>query len=431
MRTFGTQTISPDGMLSIGGCDVAWLAETFGTPLYVLDERHFRDNCRRYLAAARAAYPGSDVAYASKSLCATAVSRMAHQEGLWLDVASQGELLTALAAGCPPERIIYHGNNKSREEIRFAVSKQVGLIAADWLGELEMLERAGADAGRSVGILLRLAPGVDPDTHQAIRTGQADTKFGLSLHGDAEKAVTIARGMPHLNLLGLHAHVGSQLLDPDANIEAVVEMGRFAEEVGLAPEIVDVGGGLGVSYQPGDAPPTFEAFNGALARAMGEAFPTRPRLLQEPGRCLVGETGMTLYTVGAVKEVQLPDGRVRTYVSVDGGLSDNPRPQLYGAKYEAYVATRATASADTYCRLAGAHCETDTLIPEIMLAEPKPGDILAVPCTGAYNYSMASNYNRFPRPAMVLVGDGHADVIVERERPEDTLRQDRLPERFR
>jgi diaminopimelate decarboxylase len=438
MNLCGSQQIGPDGILIIGDCEATRLAERFGTPLYVLDESRFRDNCRRYVAASRAAYPNSDVAYASKALATTALCSLAEQEGLWLDVSSPGELATAMAAEFPTERTIYHGSNKALEEVRVAVSARVALLVVDWLGELEMVERVGRELGRSIDVLLRVAPGVDPDTHEAIRTGHADTKFGLCMvNGPAAEGVERALGSSHIELLGYHSHVGSQLLEPDANVEAIVEMGRFAREMhgkhGFWPRILDVGGGLGVRYQSGDTPPSFEEFNRAIAAAVRDSFGgaglNLPRLVQEPGRAIVADAGITLYRVGAVKRVQLPGGSVRTYVSVDGGLSDNPRPQLYGAAYECFLANRAEEP-DTLCRIAGAHCETDTLIEAAVLPDPRPGDLLAVPCTAAYCYSMSSNYNRFPRPAMVLVADGEADVIVERETVQDTLRQDRMPPRL-
>ncbi|GMV36530.1 MAG: diaminopimelate decarboxylase [Fimbriimonadales bacterium] len=440
MILHGTQEIDQHGVLTIGGCLATDLAERFGTPLYVLDEACFRANCRRYLAASRAAYENSDVAFASKALMTSAVVRICDEEDLWLDVASPGEMLTAQRAAFPMSRTIYHGSNKSLAEIRAAVAANVGLIVVDWLGELEQIEQAGAEAGRKVPILLRLAPGVDPDTHHAIRTGQPDTKFGLSIRGEAADAgVAAALALPHVQLLGYHSHVGSQLLDMEAHHEAVVEMVQFAARMaarhGYSPAILNIGGGLGIRYTEQDEPPSFEEFHDQLVRTLTEQLRLTglepPKLMQEPGRSLVAEAGTTLYTVGAIKHLDLPTGQQRIYVSVDGGLSDNPRPQMYGAVYECALANRMNDPADTECRIAGAHCETDTLIASAELPMPRTGDLLAVPCTGAYCYSMASNYNRFQRPAMVLAHDGQAEIIVERETPEDVLRMDRIPERLR
>jgi len=442
MHTYGTQQIR-SGSLFIGGCRAADLADQFETPLYLIDEEFFRRNCREYLAASRAAYPKSEVAYASKALCNIAISRIAFEEGLWIDVASVGELTTALAAGYGTaethgkreREIFFHGNNKQPKDIAAGLEVPGLTFVVDWLGEIETLNDMAGASGVTPDVLIRLAPGVDPDTHQAIRTGQADTKFGFGIAGGAaEEAVRAVMASPNLHLCGYHAHVGSQLLDPEANIESVVELGRFStliqQKTGYSPDIVNVGGGLGIRYLDPDRPPEYDEFNKAIGGAMRDSFPNEPLLIQEPGRALVGETGITLYRIGAVKPVQLPDGRTRTYVSVDGGLSDNPRPQLYGATYDACIIDRADQRGETWCRLAGAHCETDTLIPEIMLPDPKPGDVLAVFCTGAYNYSMASNYNRFSRPAMILVNDGQAGVISKRETIEEVVSRDRLPAWF-
>jgi diaminopimelate decarboxylase len=434
MLTFGTAGIDDQGVLRIGGCSAADLTDRFGTPLYVLDEEQFRDNCRRYLAASRHSIPESDVAYASKAMICTSLCRIVDQEGLYLDVASPGELATALAAEFPVERLIYHGNNKRLDEIRSSVGHGVGLHVVDWLDELEMMEQVGSEAGRKISILLRLAPGVDPDTHEAIRTGQSDTKFGLSITaGDASEAVGRALQHPHIHLLGYHAHVGSQLMDGHAHLPAVAEMVGFAanmlEKHNFSPEILNFGGGLGARYLPCDQPESYESFcqklGTALTAALRETQLPTPKVFQEPGRALVAETGTTIYRIGTVKKVG-----ERTYVSVDGGLSDNPRPQLYGALYDCYLANRANDPATTLCRIVGSHCETDTLIKECRLPHPKTGDLLAVPTTGAYNYSMASNYNRFPKPAVVLVRDGGADCIVQRETIADMNRNDLIPERL-
>lgn len=437
----GTQRINSQGHLEIGGCDTVDLAHTFGTPLYVLDEATLRANCRAYRAAFESRYPKNEIFFASKALLTLAVAAIIAQEGLSLDVASLGELYTALQAGFPAERISLHGNNKSPEELEAALQARVGLIILDNFFELQLLRELVRKHGREVGVLVRATPGVDPKTHRLIRTGQADTKFGFNIaDGSALEAVRQVLHTPHLRFRGLHCHVGSQLLDVETHVEAVQIMvqlmQRVVQETGAQVEILNIGGGLGVRYLQEHQPPSFEQFAQAIVSTLKEALEKAslpyPVLQQEPGRSLVGEAGITLYTVGAIKTVPIsePPGR-RTYVSVDGGLSDNPRPQMYQALYECLLANRAAEPAEATFTIAGKHCETDTLIPSARLPMPKPGDVLAVLTTGAYNFVMASNYNRFLRPAMVLVNEGNAELIVERELLEDLLRHERVPARLR
>jgi diaminopimelate decarboxylase len=437
----GSQTINAQGRLEIGGCDTVELAQEFGTPLYVLDEGAVRDACRGYVAAFEAAYPRNQIHYASKAFLCTSMARIVDQEGLGLDVASAGELHTALCAGFPPSRINVHGNNKSADELTLAVSRKVGHITLDNLLEVQMLAAALRSRPRRVqDVLVRCAPGVDPETHRFIRTGQADTKFGFNIaDGSALRAVRAVLADRQMRFRGIHFHVGSQLTDAESHIGAIeAAVGLMADiwgQTGVTCEVLNIGGGLGVRYRSGGDTLTFGQFAaavvGSLREALGRAGLPEPVLAQEPGRAIVGEAGTTLYTVGAVKTVPTETAPgTRTYASVDGGLSDNPRPQLYDAVYEAVCASRAREPHENTITLAGKHCETDVLIWDARLPALSPGDIVAVQTTGAYNHAMASNYNRFPKPAVVLVGGGVADVIVRRETLADVVRCDRVPARL-
>lgn len=436
MTLFGTQRINEAGHLEIGGCDAVELAREFGTPLYVMDEALVRQNCRDYRQAFSKRLPASDIAYAGKALLTSAICRLMQQENMSLDVASEGELYTALKAGFPAERIKLHGNFKKESLIRMALDNGVGRIVADSLVELEQLSRIAGEMGKTAHLLLRIAPGVKASTHAAIMTGQEDTKFGLSIRDDARKGIELAMRLPNLELHGLHAHIGSQILDTDAfrrAVEVMIEfIARMESELGFDCQQLDLGGGLGIRYQEDDRPPSIdelaEVMTAALLAACQRHDVPVPELILEPGRSIVGEAGTTLYTIGVVKHIV----GVRTYVSVDGGLSDNPRPVMYDALYRAMIANKADQPpVHEGLRVSGAHCETDMLIPEVALQEPEPGDILAVFGTGAYNHAMASNYNRFCRPAVVLVHDGQADVIYRREELADLLRQDVMPDRLK
>ena len=431
----GTQRINADGVLEIGGCSAVALAQQFGTPLYVLDEACLRDTCRRYRAAFESRYPHCHISFSSKVFTTMAICRMVAQEGLGVDASSGGELYTALQAGVSPEQIVMHGNNKSRREMEMAVSHRVGRIGVDCLEEIDALQAVAAAYDAVMDVLLRVAPGVSADTHTHIQTGKVDTKFGLTLvDGAAKEAVARVLKRANLRMRGLNCHIGSQILETRSFVEAVEMMVGFAarlrDELGYTIEELDLGGGLGVRYLPTDQPPSLdeyaEAVTGAVRAACAKYDLPLPRLLQEPGRSLIGEAAVTLYTIGVIKDIP----GIRTYVSVDGGLSDNPRPSLYGARYSAIVANKASKPLIRKVTVSGKHCETDTLISDLEVPDLAPGDVLAVQTTGAYNYSMASNYNRFPRPAVVTVADGLADVIVERETLEDLVEQDRIPRRL-
>jgi diaminopimelate decarboxylase len=427
----GTQRINEAGHLEIGGCDTVELARAWGTPLYVIDEAAVRARCRAYLAAFRARYPRVEVSYASKAFLCAGFCPLIEQEGLNLDVASGGELYTALRGGFPPERIALHGNNKSPEELALALEAGIGRIVVDNARELELLARLAAGRPAPVEISLRVAPGIDPHTHQLIRTGQLDTKFGFDLSScAAHSAVRRVLELPSLRLRGIHCHVGSSLRDSEAHCQAVRIMvdllAAIRDGEGLTLDELNIGGGLGIRYREDEPETDLERFAGEVATTLEEALERhdlpRPLLHQEPGRYLVGEAGTTLYTAGSMKVIP----GLRTYLAVDGGLSDNPRPALYDARYEALAANRAREAKDTVVTLAGKHCETDILIWDVALPRLQPGDLIAVQCTGAYNYVMASNYNRFRRPAVVLVRDGQARLLVERESYEDLVRHDRI-----
>jgi diaminopimelate decarboxylase len=432
----GTQRINEAGHLEIGGCDAVTLAHTYGTPLYVMDEPHLRATCRAYREALARQYPHSTVAFAGKAFLNLAMCRIAHQEGLSLDIASGGELFTALQADFPPARIFFHGNYKTTRELETALDAGVGRIVVDSVTEMDQLQAIAARKGLTPEVQVRVAPGVKPQTHTYIQTGQIDSKFGLGIEtGCALEGIRHLATLPNLVFRGIHCHIGSQLFGLSSFDVAARMMADFARELRetLRLEVAEInmGGGLGVRYRSSDEPPSIEDYARTLAVALREECArhslAQPRLIIEPGRGIVGEAGTTLYTVGVIKHIP----GVRTYVSVDGGMSDNPRPALYQARYEVIAANKANQAAAQVVTLAGKHCECDILISDIDLPELEPGDIVAVQTTGAYNYSMASNYNRFTRPAAVLVGDGRAEVIVERESYEDLIRQDRLPDRLR
>lgn len=436
----GTQRVNQHNHLEIGGCDAVELAAEFGTPLYVVDESLVTQNCRTYKQAFDREYGECAIAYAGKAFIATAMCALMAKLDMWLDVASAGELYTALKGNFPPERILFHGNYKTLQELQMAVAHGVGYVVVDSFVELEQLSATAQASGRVQPILIRCNPGVDPHTHRLISTGKEDSKFGFNIKdGSAIAAVKRALELPSIELQGIHCHIGSQLLELTPYTEAAPVMTGFLkqvrDEVGVALSVLDMGGGLGIRYLPEHHPPSIDELAKSLSRAVlegiAEAGLSKPRLFVEPGRSIVGEAGTTLYTVGPIKEVSIPEppGK-RVYVSVDGGLSDNPRPALYDALYSALVANKAGDEPVYDYTISGRHCETDMLIPYIKLPRVETGDILAVQSTGAYNYSMASNYNRFTKPAVVFVRDGKADLVVRRETLDDLLRCDLLPDRL-
>ena len=432
----GTMSVDGAGHLVIGGCDAVELAHRYGTPLYVLDEHLVRQRAQDYREAFGKFVPGSQVLYAGKALLTTALCKIIAEEDLGLDVVSGGELYTALAAVFPSQRIYFHGNNKSHQELSMALDHRIGRIVIDSAWELEALQTLAASRGDIADILIRITPGVEPSTHSYIQTGQFDSKFGLPINAkDTLSTIVQASRMPNLRLRGLHCHIGSQIMGLEYFTKTVKIMVAFLAELrasaGLVLEELDLGGGLGITYLDQDEPPS----PGDYAKAIGDAITTScrehdlavPRIAVEPGRSIVGEAGVTLYTVGAIKEVS----GVRKYVAIDGGMADNPRVAIYGAKYTACLANKAAGEPIELVTIAGKCCESgDILIKDIMLPVVETGDILAVCSTGAYNYSMASNYNRLPRPAMVTVWHGESDIIVQRETYEDLIRLDRVPARL-
>jgi diaminopimelate decarboxylase len=425
---FGTQTINERGHLEVGGCDTVELAENFSTPLYVVDEDALRRRCIEYREAFQAKAPGTIVSFASKAFLCKAMARLADEAGLHLDVASLGELRLVAAAGVSPAKVTLHGNFKKDEDLEAALELGVGLVALDSRDEYRRLSELATARGLRQRSILRVSPGIDAHTLDAISTGRNDTKFGITVeNGAALEALEECLSMPGIELVGIHSHIGSQILEIEPFQLLAARMMDFLletrEKTGWSPELVVLGGGLGIQYEETDKPPGLQELaesiiDGIQSEAAARGLDT-PRIGIEPGRSIVGELGLTLYELGPVKTVPTGEGETRTYVSVDGGLSDNPRPVMYGSPYPVLLANRAAEEATMEVRVAGRHCETDTLLPSALLAPPKSGDLLAVQCTGAYNHTMASNYNFFYRPAVVFVQQGEAREVVRRETQED------------
>ena len=419
------------GRLEIGGCDVVDLTREFGTPLFIYDEQTLRDQCRAYHAAFGARTDLYEIVYASKAFSCRAMAELVAQEDLSLDVATGGELAAARAAGFPPQRIYFHGNNKSVAEIEAGLDAGIGHFVVDSFEEIERLEAAAAARDRVQDVLVRVTPGVRPNTHDFVQTGQQDSKFGFGLaDGLAREAVRRLRHARHLRLVGVHAHIGSQIFALDSyrrEVEVLfIALDEWRRDFGFDCCIFNIGGGLGIRYTEADQPSSIAEFAEVGVSAVLEGAERHgmemPKLFVEPGRSIAGKAAVTAYTVGTVKVIP----GVRTYVAVDGGMSDNLRPMLYDSKYEAMLANKAETPATDVVTIAGKHCESgDVLVRDVHIAPPEPGDILVTPGTGAYGYAMANNYNAQPRPAVVLVGDGRARVIIERETWDDVLRLQR------
>ena len=424
-------SVNEKGHLTIGGADALDLMAEYGSPLYVLDEEGIRRNCRAFRDSIRAVYEGNGLClYASKALCCKALCKIVAEEECGLDVVSGGEIYTAWKAGFPMDRVVFHGNNKTEDEIRLALEAGVGRIVIDNDAELDLVERVCAASDRRVKVFLRIKPGIDAHTHNYIRTGQIDSKFGFALEtGEALDAVSKTLDHAHLELVGLHCHIGSQIFEREPFTEAAAVMIRFMakirDELRVTLAELDLGGGFGIKYTQEDKPlPYGESMQPVAATIRTICYELSlpvPRIFIEPGRAIVAPAGATLYTVGSIKTI--PD--VRTYVSVDGGMGDNPRYILYQANYEILAANKANEPKTWTVTLAGKCCESGDLIQENAPVQPlEVGDPVAVLATGAYNYSMASNYNRIPRLPVVLVKDGASRLAVRRETYEDVIRLD-------
>ncbi len=425
-----TAECSPQAHLTIGGCDVSELATTYGTPLYLFDEATLREQCRGFLQEFGSRYPDLAVLYASKAYINKSLAKLFAEEGLGLDIVSGGELAVAQAAGVPLERVYFHGNNKGPEELAMAVDLGVGRIVLDNFYEMETLESICQQLDKTQAVMVRITPGVDPHTHAYIATGATDSKFGFTLAtGAAAEAIARAQSSPHLDLVGIHMHLGSQLFETSPYTDAIEGVIAFAaqmvREQGLRLQEFSPGGGYAVQYLPEQPAPSLaryaETVTGALKQACEQNNLPLPRMILEPGRSMVGRAGVAVYTVGASKDIP----GVRKYVAVDGGMADNIRPALYSAQYDAAVANRMADPPAETVTIAGKYCESgDILIQEYHGPALQPGDLLALPASGAYCLAMASNYNLAPRPAVVMVNGGQARLIRRRETYQDLMQWD-------
>ncbi|MFN3974838.1 MAG: diaminopimelate decarboxylase [Dehalococcoidia bacterium] len=424
-----TAQATDKGHLAIGGCDVADLAQRFGTPLYIFDEETLRRQCRAFRQAFRSAYPNSQVIYACKAYISPFLARLFQEEGLGLDIVSGGELAVARAVEFPPENIFFHGNNKTPQEVQDALDYRIGRFVVDNFQELDLLERLAAQKGTVQPILLRITPGVDPHTHAHTTTGVVDSKFGFPLEGgQAQQAVRQALASPHLSMRGIHFHLGSPIFEVEPYARAIAIAVDFAVQSGAPLEEFSPGGGFAIAYTREQRSPTPADYAHAIATALRQACARHrlplPRLIVEPGRAIVGPSAIALYRVGVVKTIP----GVRTYVAVDGGMGDNIRPALYGARYEAIAVTKLFEPSTATVTIAGKYCESgDILARDVLLPPLEPGDLVALPAAGAYCPSMASNYNLNGRPAIILVRQGTASLIRRRETPQDMMALDTFP----
>ncbi|MFT5874095.1 MAG: diaminopimelate decarboxylase [Clostridium sp.] len=422
--------VNEKGHLNFFGCDTVKLAEEFKTPLYVMSEDGIRQSCRQVREQFMDKYPNTLALYASKAFSSIAMCKIIKEEGLGIDVVSGGELYTAIRAGFPMEKVYFHGNNKSKEEIELAIDNNIGCFVIDSFHEVKILQEIARAKGVVVRAILRISPGISGHTHEYISTGQLDSKFGFPIQGNvAFEAIEMVRKCENIKYSGIHCHIGSQMFNKDVYKEAVHIMAKFMLELkynlDLKTDELNIGGGFGIYYSNGDKPLAVSEFIEVIMSTIYQDCKKHsleiPKVLIEPGRWLVGGNGITLYTIGAIKEIE----GIRKYISVDGGMSDNPRPALYQAENEAIVANKADKENEELVTIAGRCCESgDMLIHDIKLPKMEAGDILAVLTTGAYNYSMSSNYNRLPRPAVIMLNDGNARLVVKRETYEDIVRND-------
>jgi diaminopimelate decarboxylase len=426
MKLFGTMSVE-ENILEIGGIRVTDLAEKYSTPLYIYDENLIRQNCREYYNSFNCESENNRVAYAGKAFLTLAMCRLIHEENLYLDVVSGGELFTAYKSGFPLEKVYFHGNNKTIDEIELGIELGVGTFVADNVMEIELIDRIAKKFDKKQRIYLRITPGIEAHTHEYIRTGQLDSKFGFAyIEDNVLETVKKALSFENIELVGLHCHIGSQIFDIDPYEDATEVMLRIIKDIydntGYAIKELDLGGGFGVYYNNGDSPKTAAVYCNAIlnkARSISSELGIEmPILTIEPGRSIVGNSGITLYTVGSIKEVP----SIRKYVSVDGGMTDNIRPALYQAQYESIVANRVNSDEEEAITISGKCCESgDILINDITLPKVHSGDLLAIMSTGAYGYSMANNYNKIPKAAVVMIRDGKDRLVCKRETYEDVI----------
>ncbi len=425
--------INGEGHLTLCGADTVALAEKYGTPLYLIDEDKIREQCRQYKAALAKHFGGnSRPLYASKALSFVDIYKIMSSEGMGIDIVSPGELYTALKAGFDVSNACFHGNNKTDSDIEYGISSNVGYFVVDNTEELYCIDKTAASLGKTQNILIRITPGIDPHTLKAISTGRVDSKFGCAIvTGDAEKITSLALSLKNVRLCGFHCHIGSQIFEAEPFVEAGEVMigfiSKMRDKYGFQTQILNLGGGIGVRYLPSQLSPDIDSYIGSIAKAVNglcEKYSvTRPDIFLEPGRSIVAASGVTLYSVGSVKHIE----GFKTYVSVDGGMPDNPRYALYQSPYTVLCANKATASAELKCTVGGRCCESGDLIAEdIDIQKVERNDKLAVLVTGAYNYSMASNYNRIPRPPIVMISNGKDRLSVRRESYEDLVRNECL-----
>lgn len=422
--------VNHHGHLEIGGIDTMALAEKYGTPLYVYDVSMIRNNCRTFINAFKDSGVKAKVAYASKAFSTIAMLQVVKQEGMCLDVVSEGELYTALQADFPPERIHLHGNNKNEAELSMAIEHNIGCIVIDNFYEIALIESLLEDSSKTMDVLIRVTPGIESETHQYIMTGNEDSKFGFNLqNGQAEKAFQLLHKHPRIHFKGLHCHIGSQIFAADRFLAATdilfEEISKWHSIYDYSPEVLNLGGGFGIRYTEKDAPLPYHIYVDELVRQVSQRATelniAMPEIWIEPGRAIAGNAGITLYTIGSMKHIP----GIRHYVSVDGGLTDNLRPALYGAAYDAVIANKANEITNNIVSIAGKCCESgDMLIWDLSVPAVDHGDILAVFSTGAYGYSMASHYNRLPNAAVVFVEDGSDKLVVKRETYQDVVKND-------